>query len=58
MAVGLCAEFWVYTEGEGASDDPLNVGVGVWTELLEVGGANGTQSCAHSWGKQATILIL
>lgn len=40
MVVGLCAELRVYIEGEGASDGPLNVGVDVCTELLEVGGAN------------------
>lgn len=44
MAVGLCAELWVYTEGEGAGDNPLNVGVDVWTELLEVGGASSHQN--------------
>lgn len=44
MAVGLCTEFWVYTEGEGASDDPLNVGVDVSMELLEVAGANSHQN--------------
>lgn len=44
MPVGLCAEFRVCTEGEGASDDPLNVGVDVWTELLEVSGANSHQN--------------
>lgn len=43
IAVVLCVEFWVYREDEAASDDPFNVAVDVWMELLEVGGANSHQ---------------